>query len=291
MHAPTRFQEGGVQAVGYSLYAVLAALALGALTSQAVAQATPTETLIPSVTSTPTRSSPTPTSTPTASPPTPTPTSTPTASPPTPTTGAEISVVPSTASFGCLGSFDITITNTGAPGTTLVISSLTLAHYTEGWDGTGFSWDLSQVTLPASLASGVTLTIPVTFSALGQWSPSRLQLTCDSNADNARHLVLEYFGGTEAACWAPTSTPTPTPTYCPTGTLCPTSTPTPVPTGDLGHRNVDGVVYDSSQGLTAPIAGAVVMYTQLSFVHPGSGFATTGSDGHYAFQLYTAAHN
>jgi cysteine-rich repeat protein len=61
---------------------------------------------------------------------------------------------------------------------------------------------------------------------------------------------------------------------------------TPVPTGDLGYRNVGGVVYDASQGPTAPIAGAAVTYTQLSFLHPGSGLATTGSDGHYAFQLY-----
>jgi hypothetical protein len=50
MHAPARFQERGVQAVGYSLYAVLAALALGALTNQVVAQATPTETPTPTTT-------------------------------------------------------------------------------------------------------------------------------------------------------------------------------------------------------------------------------------------------
>jgi hypothetical protein len=54
MHAPTRFQEGDVRDAGYSLYAVLAALALAALTSQAVAQATPTETPTLTPTSTPT---------------------------------------------------------------------------------------------------------------------------------------------------------------------------------------------------------------------------------------------
>jgi len=65
MHAPTRFQEGGVQGAGYSLYAVLAALALAVLTSQAVAQATPTETPTPPSTSAPTA---TPTCAPTGTP-------------------------------------------------------------------------------------------------------------------------------------------------------------------------------------------------------------------------------
>ena len=171
--------------------------------------------------------------------PTPTPTDTPTAAP-----EPEISITPSTVSLGCQGSFDVTITSTGAPGTTLEISSLTLAHgYSEGFYGTGFSWDLSQITLPASLASGATLTIPVTFSAAGQSSPSRLELSCDSNAANGPHLLLVYFGGSQDACATPTPTPTnvivdhPTPTDTPaptpTATLCPTGTSvtaTPTPT-------------------------------------------------------------
>jgi len=174
--------------------------------------------------------------------PTPTPTDTPTAVP-----GPEISITPSTLSLGCQGSFDITITNTGAPGTTLEISSLTLAHgYSEGFYGTGFSWDLSQITLPASLASGATLTITVAFSGADQIYPSRLELTCDSNAANAPHLLLVYFGGSQDACGTPTPTPTtpivdhptptdtpaptPTATFCPTGTPCPTdSTATAAP--------------------------------------------------------------
>jgi hypothetical protein len=194
----------------------------------------------------------------------PTPTHTPTATP-----GPEISITPSTLSLGCQGSFDITITNTGAPGTTLEITSLTLVHgYSEGFYGTGFSWDLSQITLPASLASGAALTIPVTFSAAGQSSSSRLELTCDSNAANAPHLLLTYFGGTQNACATPTPTPTtpildhptptetstPPPTFCPTGTPCPTgSTTTPTATaivapacvgdcGDDGAVTVDEIL-------------------------------------------------
>jgi hypothetical protein len=165
--------------------------------------------------------------------PTPTPTDTPTVAP-----GPEISITPSTLSLGCQGSFDITITNTGAPGTTLEISSLALAHgYSQGYYGTGFSWDLSQITLPASLVSGAALTIPVAFSAAGQIYPSRLELTCDSNASNAPHLFVVYFGGSEDACGTPTPTtvivdhPTPTGTPAPTATVTLGPTDTPPPTG------------------------------------------------------------
>jgi hypothetical protein len=192
--------------------------------------------------------------------PTPTLTNTPTATP-----GPEISITPSTVSLGCQGSFDITITNTGAPGTTLEISSLTLAHgYSQGDYGTGFSWDLSHITLPTSLESGAALTIPVTFNAADQIYPSRLELTCDGNAANAPHLFVVYFGGSRDACGAPTPTPTPvwdhptpsqtppsapTETFRPAGTPSPTgSTATPTPTatatpspctGDCGN---DGTV-------------------------------------------------
>lgn len=153
---------------------------------------------------------------------TPTPTNT-----PTPIPGPEISVTPSTFSLGCAGTFEITITNSGAPGTTLQISSLTLANgYSQGDYGTGFSWDLSHITLPASLASGASLAISVTFSAAGQFYPSRLELTCDSNAANSPHVFQVYFGGAQTAC----STPTPTPTSVIVDHPTPTATPTPTPT-------------------------------------------------------------
>ncbi|MBI3785779.1 MAG: hypothetical protein HY270_20490, partial [Deltaproteobacteria bacterium] len=87
---------------------------------------------------------------------------TPTPVPPLPA----IEVTPSTASFGCFGVFDLVIRNSGAPGSTLEIGSLTFHHgYSQGFYGTGFQWDLSKVTLPVSLASGASLRIPITFSA------------------------------------------------------------------------------------------------------------------------------
>jgi hypothetical protein len=190
----------------------------------------------------------------------PTPTHTPTATP-----GPEISITPSTLSLGCQGSFDITITNTGAPGTTLEITSLTLAHgYSEGFYGTGFSW--GQVTLPVSLASGVTLTIPVDFYATGQWARSRLELTCDSNATNAPRLFATYIGGSQDACNTPTPTPTmlivdhPTPTE--------TSTPTPTVTG-CAQLPTPGFGFSFSVKPAQPVVGDTVTLT----------FTVTGGSG------------
>lgn len=169
---------------------------------------------------------------------------------PTPTPAPQISVTPAGLSLGCArSSFDITITNAGAPGSTLQIRSLKLANgYSQGSYGTGFSWDLSHIVLPASLPAGGALTIPVTFSAAGQFDPSRLELRCDSNAANSPHLLLVYYGGGERVCGTETPTPTATATPTPTSNrprpiARATVYPNPAYSGDI--VTLDGM--DSSQ--------------------------------------------
>jgi hypothetical protein len=117
--------------------------------------------------------------------------------------GPIIGITPSSVSLGCEGSFDLVITNAGPAGSTLVINSFTLANrYSQGYYGTGFQWDLSQLTLPLSLTSGATVTVPVTFSAAGQSYRSALVLSCESNAVNSPYISRLYPAGSESDCSA-----------------------------------------------------------------------------------------
>jgi len=132
--------------------------------------------------------------------------------------GAAILVEPSSQSISCAGSFTIRVTSTGsAP---LTITNLQLDNgYSQGEYGTGFSWDISQINLPATLPVGTTLAISVKYEERG-FPYSRLQLLIDSNAVNTPHLFLAYHG---LPCLSPTPTPadyrspTPTPTAAPIG--------------------------------------------------------------------------
>lgn len=63
--------------------------------------------------------------------------------------------------------------------------------------------------------------------------------------------------------------------------------PSPTQIGDLGYDTNGGVVYDAAGGPTAPIADAIVQYTQISLVRSGqSGSVLTDRSGHYSFRLF-----
>lgn len=142
---------------------------------------------------------------------------------PTPMLYPEVRVNPPTQTVRCAGSFDITITSSGGPGTTLVISSLQLWHgYSQGYYGQGFTWDVSGITPPISLPNGSSLTIPVSYRGDSSGFPSRLHLAFTSDARDQPQQFLTYFG---ELC----RTPTPTPT----------APPIPIPC--VGDCNRDGV--------------------------------------------------
>ena len=91
----------------------------------------------------------------------------------------------------------------------------------------------------------------------------------------------------------PTASPIPRshgpipPTRTPTPSSTPSASPTLSLTGDLGVREVHGLVYDASRGLEAPIAEASVMYRQMSPLEPeASGSTTTDAEGQYRFALF-----
>ncbi len=130
----------------------------------------------------------------------------------------EIAVEPREMTVTCEGAFGITVTSTGEE--PLRITQLSLQHgYSQGWYGTGFSWDTSHIELPVSLPGGASLVIPVSYSASGQDFPSRLHLTIDSSAHNEPELFLTYFGESED-CATPTATPMATSTPAPCAGDC-----------------------------------------------------------------------
>ncbi len=125
--------------------------------------------------------------------------------------GGEIEVDPVGETLHCSGSFDITISNVDTSGESLLITRLDLHHgYSQGYYGTGFTWDLGGVELPLSLPSGESLVIPVSFSAAGQSFPSRLHLDLESGARNTddleSHGLIVYYGEI-GGCGEPTRTP------------------------------------------------------------------------------------
>jgi hypothetical protein len=148
----------------------------------------------------------------------------------------EIGLSPSYGfSVGCMQSFQIKVESTGPVGTTLELAGLTFRRAPNGsLLGTGFAWDTSGVTLPASLESGQVIEIPVTFNPVGQEFGSRLEVTIDSNALSDPYVYRVYYGSSERTC-APSETPTPTPTMSlPVSTCTPTETPSVTPTNMSG---------------------------------------------------------
>jgi hypothetical protein len=122
---------------------------------------------------------------------------------PGPGMGAAIAVEPSSLTVSCSGEFTITIKNSGAADSTLIIAALKLDNgYSQGEYGTGFSWDASAISLPMQLPSGTSVRIPVKYHEQG-WPQSRLELAIDSNAINTPHLFLAYHG---TSCRTPTPT-------------------------------------------------------------------------------------
>jgi len=132
--------------------------------------------------------------------------------PPTAVTPPEplIEVIPATRTIECQGNFTITIRNAGPNGSKLVIRDILMWHgYSQGWYGTGFSWDLSGIELPLTLKAGQGVRIPVSYSGYDQTFPSRLHLQVYSNAANGQPYVFHtYFG---LLCGTPTPAPTNTP--------------------------------------------------------------------------------
>jgi hypothetical protein len=144
-----------------------------------------------------------------------------------------IRVSPYSFTAGCMQTFQITVESSGPVGSTLELAGLALRHVPIGsFLGSGFAWDTTTVTLPASLASGQVIEIPVTFNAAGQEFGSRLELRVDSNAVNDPHVIGVYFGSSEGTC-APSVTPTPTPTNM-SGSMTPTPATTASPLACVG---------------------------------------------------------
>jgi hypothetical protein len=127
-----------------------------------------------------------------------------------PAPAPSLEVIPTTLTLECEGAFTITIRNAGPNGSKLVISDLTMWHgYSQGWYGTGFSWDLSGIELPLTLKAGQGVRIPVSYSGRDQTFPSRLHLQIYSNAPNGQpYAFYTYFG---LLCGTPTPPPTNTP--------------------------------------------------------------------------------
>ena len=128
--------------------------------------------------------------------------------------GGIIEVQPTQAYVDCEpGTIDVTIGNVGGPDDgTLVITAINLSHgYSQGDYGRAFTWDLSEITLPAYLASGEQLSFPVTFPGAGPGGTvnSRLHLSVISGASN-REAGSGVYRGRSVGCGVPTPTPTPT---------------------------------------------------------------------------------
>jgi hypothetical protein len=130
--------------------------------------------------------------------------------------GGVIEVEPALVNFDCqAGTIEVTIRNVGGPDDgPLAIAAINLSHgYSQGDYGRAFTWDLSQITLPAFLASGEQLSFPVTYPGGGSGGPfnSRLHLSVASGARN-RETGSGLYRGRAAGCGLGTLTPTPTPT-------------------------------------------------------------------------------
>jgi len=99
----------------------------------------------------------------------------------------------------CRTDFDLTISNVGPPGSLIEIRDINLWHgYSQGDYSTGFVWDLSGLELPASLASGESLTIPISFDAAQQMFSSRLHVAINPTRPGD-------FGEVHAIYWGPSA--------------------------------------------------------------------------------------
>lgn len=152
-----------------------------------------------------------------------------------PAIGGVVQVEPSAKTIDCAGMFDVTVTNVGPPGDTLVIVGI------PGDSGFYFVWDLSGISFPAALASGESILVPISFSGGGE---SQLVLTVVSGAREGTASAT-YLGRIEGC----PPTPTPTITSSPTNTVAPsTFTPppnaTPIATRPVCDRdcNDDGAI-------------------------------------------------
>ncbi len=119
----------------------------------------------------------------------------------------------SPVSLPCEGDGEVAIINSQpAGGDALTVAAILPSNsYSQGDYGTGFSWDLSHLELPLTLAPGERVAFPVHYSAAGQTFPSRLTVRLRSTASDGEGFGVPYRGEI-ADCGAPTPTPTPTAT-------------------------------------------------------------------------------
>lgn len=134
--------------------------------------------------------------------------------------GGIVDVQPPSASLQCYGEVTVTVSNLAPPGETLVITDLSFHHaYSQGWYGTDFTWDTSQIVFPVFLDGGQHLTVPVAFkggdpadaatTASGSGGfPSRLHLAVISGAREGNSGGV-YYGQIEGCYASPTPTVTP----------------------------------------------------------------------------------
>lgn len=161
---------------------------------------------------------------------------------------------PDSFSAGCMQTFQIKVESSGPVGSTLELAGLALRQEPSRLflRGSGFAWDTTAVTLPASLASGQVMEIPVTFNAVGQEFGSLLELTVDSNAVTDPYVFRRYFGSSEGTC-APSVTPPPTPTISlPVSTFTPTGTPSATPS--VTPTNMSGSMTPTPATTASPLA-------------------------------------
>jgi len=112
-------------------------------------------------------------------------------------------------SLGCEGDGEVTIRNSQPDGgeDLTIVAILPGNSYSQGDYGTGFSWDLSQIELPVTLAPGEEVAFPVHYSAAGQSYPSRLTIRMRSTAGESAGFAVPYRGA--IGCGTPTPTATP----------------------------------------------------------------------------------
>jgi hypothetical protein len=102
-----------------------------------------------------------------------------------------VEVAPNTGiSLGCEGDGEVTISNSQPDGgEELTIVALWPGNsYSQGDYGTGFTWDISAIELPLTLAPGERVAFPVHYSASGQSFPSRLTIRMRSTAGESAGL-------------------------------------------------------------------------------------------------------
>ncbi len=119
----------------------------------------------------------------------------------------------SPVSLPCEGDGEVAIINSEpAGGEALTLAAILPSNsYSQGDYGTGFSWDLSHLELPLTLAPGERVAFLVHYSAAGQSFPSRLTVRLRSTASDGEGFGVPYRGEI-AYCGLPTPTPTPTAT-------------------------------------------------------------------------------